>query len=276
MKIGFFITARLKSSRLKRKILLDLNGETALDRVIQRAKLVKGITDIVLCTSTNPQDSELYDYALKHRVKFFAGSEEDVLSRLHNTATYFGFDAFVGITADNPLFSIETSSKLVELYKEKKRDFLFTSGLPIGCATYLINIKALSIANKIKRQSDTEIWGPFINRPDTFSTLELRVNNFGINKEQRITLDYDEDLLLFREIYKNFPSSYVPSLQEVVRLVESNKNILNLNEGKIQLQLDESVLRDIDVTFKENRDVIKEYAKSIDKVLVPQKELIEI
>ena len=43
MKIGFFITARLKSSRLKRKVLLDLNGKTLIDRVIERAKKVNGI-----------------------------------------------------------------------------------------------------------------------------------------------------------------------------------------------------------------------------------------
>jgi len=42
MKIGFFITARLKSSRLKNKILLDLNGKTVLDRIIERCKVVSG------------------------------------------------------------------------------------------------------------------------------------------------------------------------------------------------------------------------------------------
>ena len=40
MKIGFLITARLKSSRLKLKLLKQLNGYTAIERVIQRAKRV--------------------------------------------------------------------------------------------------------------------------------------------------------------------------------------------------------------------------------------------
>ena len=82
MKIGFFITARLKSTRLKRKILLDLNGKSVLDRVIERAKQVKGIDGVVLCTSINPQDSELYKNALSNQIEFFAGSEDDVLISL--------------------------------------------------------------------------------------------------------------------------------------------------------------------------------------------------
>ena len=69
MKTGYFITARLKSSRLKRKILLRMGEQTILDHVIERAKLVHGVDDIVLCTSVNPQDSVLFDYALVSSVK---------------------------------------------------------------------------------------------------------------------------------------------------------------------------------------------------------------
>ena len=42
MKIGFLITARLKSTRLKLKILKPLNGYSVIERVIQRSKEVKG------------------------------------------------------------------------------------------------------------------------------------------------------------------------------------------------------------------------------------------
>ena len=75
MKIGFFITARLKSERLKLKILLDLNGKTVLDRVIERCKSTPGIDDVILCTSRNSQDSLLYDYALKHNIEFDSKTE---------------------------------------------------------------------------------------------------------------------------------------------------------------------------------------------------------
>ena len=58
MKIGFLITARLKSTRLKFKILKNLNGYTVMGKVIQRAKN-KTMYDIVLCTSSLNQDLPL-------------------------------------------------------------------------------------------------------------------------------------------------------------------------------------------------------------------------
>ena len=41
MNIGFLITARLKSKRLKFKILKSLNGYSVIERIIQRAKSKK-------------------------------------------------------------------------------------------------------------------------------------------------------------------------------------------------------------------------------------------
>jgi len=70
MRIGYLITARLKSTRLIKKILLDLNGKSILDRVIKRCQLTKGVDKVVLCTSTNPQDDELSDYAKRNNILF--------------------------------------------------------------------------------------------------------------------------------------------------------------------------------------------------------------
>ena len=92
MKIGFFITARLKSTRLKRKILLDLNGKTVLERVIERCKAVKGVGGVVLCTSNNQDDRELKQFATSENIQFFEGSEEDVLQRLLDAAKKYHYD----------------------------------------------------------------------------------------------------------------------------------------------------------------------------------------
>ena len=65
MNIGFLITARLKSTRLKFKILKPLNGYSVIERVIQRAKQIKLCNDIVLCTSCLSQDLPLVTIAEK-------------------------------------------------------------------------------------------------------------------------------------------------------------------------------------------------------------------
>ena len=68
MNIGFLITARLKSTRLKYKVLKDLNGYSVIERVIQRAKKVKGCNDIVLCTSYLSQDIPLVRSSIKNDI----------------------------------------------------------------------------------------------------------------------------------------------------------------------------------------------------------------
>ncbi len=269
MKIGFFITARLKSSRLKQKILLDLNGKTVLDRVIERAKQVKGIDGIVLCTSINTQDSILYNNALSNKIQFYAGSEDDVLERLLCAAKYYGYDAFVSITADNPLFSIYTSGLLVDMYKKEQHDFINTKGLPIGCGTYMLDVKALEVVNFMKQQSDTEIWGPFINRPDFFNVAELQVENALFDEKQRITLDYPEDYKFFRTIYKSFKTEDVPSLVDVLDILKNKPEIRLINSDKIQLGVPEEIMKKINTEFENNKKKAIGFAKEIDKTLIP-------
>ena len=118
MKTSFLITARLKSTRLKNKVLLPLNGFTVIERIIQRAKNILESSNIVLCTSTADQDLPLIDYAQKCSIKYFRGQPDDVLQRLLDAAELFGFDYFIGITADNPLFSIYHANVIKEMFEQ--------------------------------------------------------------------------------------------------------------------------------------------------------------
>ena len=267
MKIGFFITARLKSSRLKQKILLDLNGKSVLDRVIERAKKVVGVDGVVLCTSTNPQDSVLYNNALSNQIQFYAGSEDDVLKRLLGAAKYYGYDAFVSITADNPLFSIYTSSLLVDMYKKEQRDFINTKGLPIGCGTYLLDVKALEVVNYMKKQSDTEIWGPFINRPELFNVVDLAVENSPYDERIRITLDYIEDYKFIKNIYSNYNSNDIPDLSEVLDLLNKIPELLDINKMHKQLMPTKEQLALIEDQFNLEKDNAINFALNINKIL---------
>lgn len=265
MKIGFFITARLKSERLVQKILLDLNGKSILDRVIERAKSVVGIDGVVLCTSTNPQDSVLYSNAQSNQIQFYPGSEDDVLKRLLDAAMYYGYDAFVSITADNPLFSIHTSNILVDMYKRDQFDLINTKGLPMGCNTNLIDVKTLQIVNFIKQQSDTEIWGPFINRPDFFNVADLNVMNSPIKDSTRITIDYAEDYNFIRQIYKHYAINAIPDLSEVLNLLSDNKELLSINAKHKQKLPTEQELEILDRQFNAGKKSAVDFARSIEK-----------
>jgi len=275
MKIGFFITARLKSSRLKQKILLDLNGKSILQRVIDRCLATEGIDDVVLCTSTNPQDSILYDYALNNRIKFWAGDEVDVLKRLLNASEYYGFDAFLNITADNPLFSITISNFLVSMHKKSKFDFIFTKGLPIGCYPYFLRTDALKVVCFMKKQADTEIWGPFVNRSDFFNIGELIVKNSIFKEEKRLTCDYPEDYEFLKTLYKSFDSEYIIRLTEIFNILTEKPEIWKINENRIQRSVSKERISDINKQFDSYKKSGLAYAKKNLIRLIPKRTKIE-
>lgn len=275
MKIGFFITARLKSSRLKHKILLDLNGKSVLDRVIERCKTTAGVDGVVLCTSTNPQDAVLYQKALNHKIQFYPGSEDDVLDRLLSAAEYYGYDAFASITADNPLFPVYLSQLLIDNYKKNKPDFTFIKNVPVGFAPYFLDTKALKVANYMKNESDTEIWGPFVNRPDFFNIAEIHVKNSPFNEEKRLTCDYVEDYQLFQNIYRHL-NSHLPNMFEVFRLLKEKPELWQINECHKQLRLSGELIDKINTAFDNMSEKGKTYALENDKLLKPGLNKIEI
>ena len=265
MKIGFLITARLKSTRLPLKIIKDLNGKTVIERIIDRAKEIKDISEIVLCTSTNPQDKPLVDIAKENDIYYFNGDEEDVLKRLFDAAKIFDLDYFLGITADNPLITIHYSNLIADEIKRNHDDFIKLDGLPFGAATYGMKVKALELVCKIKTIVDTEIWGSLIDRPEIFDVQTIKVEGKLNRPELRFTLDYEEDYELINNIYSNVPFKKVLNLYNVIDYLDKNPEIAKINQNCVQLDLDEAVKNEIDRIYLERFDEIKKIKSEIYK-----------
>jgi len=263
MKIGFLVTARLKSERLPLKIIKDLNGKTVIERLIDRIKEIKDIADIVLCTSTNSQDKPLVDIARKNNIYYFNGYEKDVLKRLLDAAKFFNLDYFLGITADNPLITIRYSNLIVDEIKTNKYDFIKLEGLPLGVATYGMKVKALEVVCKIKSIIDTEIWGYLIDRSEIFDIKTIKITDKLNRPELRLTLDYEEDYELIRNIYSNISFKKVLNLYNVIDYLDKNSEIAKINQNYVQLDLDEKVKEEIDKYYKKNLEEIRKIREKI-------------
>lgn len=264
MKIGFLITARLKSSRLKMKLLKPLNGYTVIERVIQRAKKVKGCSEIVLCTSALNQDLPLVKTAIDNKIFYYNGNAEDVLQRLLEASKLFNLDYFVGITADNPLFSIHHANIIADTIRsDKSIDFVYTTGMPIGVNIYGINTKALKTVCNVKKEIDTEIWGYLINRPEIFNVKEIAVKKKYRFEKSRITLDEINDYKFLSKIYKAFPKDRVLNILEVYKFLLTNPKINSINDNVIQRDLDKKIKKRITKFYLDNRKRILNIKKKI-------------
>jgi len=264
MKIGFLITARLKSSRLKFKILKPLNGYSVVERIIQRAKQVKECSDIVLCTSKLKQDLPLTRIAKINNIYYYNGSEEDVLQRLLDAAKLFEMDYFIGITADNPLFSIFHANFISDIIRsDNSLDFIYTTGLPVGANIYAIKTKALQTVCSVKKEINTEIWGYLVNRPEIFNIKQIKVDKEYQRENYRMTLDEINDYKFFNEVYNLFPKNSVIDLLDVYQLLKKNPKIASINKNVVQRDLDEDVKKRISHFYKKNKDKILSLKNSI-------------
>ena len=101
--ISAIIQARMTSTRLPGKVLMPLDGQPALKRMIERVRSAKLLDDVIVATTVNDTDNPIIELCDSMGVKYFRGSEDDVVGRVLETAKHWGVSTIVELTGDCPL-----------------------------------------------------------------------------------------------------------------------------------------------------------------------------
>ena len=131
-KVIACVAVRMKSNRLFQKAFADINGQPMLLRLISRLKKSIHLDGIVICTSSNPDDDVLLQFANQVGVNAIAGSEDDVLQRFIAAADKYGAGSIVRVTADNPFTCPVTIDRMIIHHLATHADYTRTNGLPFG------------------------------------------------------------------------------------------------------------------------------------------------
>jgi len=233
MKVGFIITGRMKSTRLKKKLTLKILDREIIAWMIDRAKLYFKDSEIVIATSNNSQDDILEDIAIRENIKIFRGHEEDVVLRLYNAALENDFDYFINITADCPLFGFDYIKDIVGIHETKNADLVTSLDFPHGIFTYGIKTSAFAKVIQLKSTEQTEVWGDyFYKNPDKFNVEKLDAPKRQQRKNYRLTLDYPEDFAFFEAVYSHFgKNTYKISSDDIVKYLDNNPAVVNINSN---------------------------------------------
>lgn len=237
MKVGFIITARLKSTRLPKKVLLDLGGKHVIIQMIDRIKRASQIDQIIVATSTHPQDDELVLLLDQYNIASYRGHESDVLDRLHRTASFYDLDYIVNVTADCPLVDPQYIDRVVDFYRQAKDkpDLITCFDLPHGMYSYGIKPSALEKVLEIKQSDDTEVWGKYFTDLDCFHTHQLKINPTDRSR-LRLTLDYPEDYEMLKALYAGFDNNMSSaSVVDVIQYCNSHPDLIAINNACDQL-----------------------------------------
>lgn len=228
MKVSFFITARLKSTRLPLKLLKRLGGQTVFEHVVDRARSVKGVDSVIVCTSHHPQDLPLVQMSMSKEVFCFQGDERDVLRRLVTAARAHSVDYLLCITADNPLFSIFHAERLADIARREDADYYSVAGLPLGAAPYVVKRQALELVDGIKEEAETEYWPEYLKNKQIFRHYVLDAEP-EYRMDVRLTLDYAEDFKLISTIYHRHTGQLPIDLLAALEWMRLNPAWLEVN-----------------------------------------------
>lgn len=189
--------ARLGSTRLPGKVLFNLSGKPVLRWTYDALKRAHGIDEIVIATSTLPQDDAIAQYCALNNMNCFRGSEKDVLERFYQCAVAYGAQVILRLTCDCPFIDSNVVSEVIRL--RQMRDAAYASnidpptypdGLDIECFTFGALFAAYQEAT---RPSDRDCVTQYILRNrDRFPAANLTCPLPGLEKE-RWVLDTKED-----------------------------------------------------------------------------------
>ena len=232
MNSAIFISVRTKSTRLPKKALLTIKGKTLVEHLIDRLKLAKLPDLIVLCTSTNSDDTILVDIAKKNGIEYFRGSEDDVLYRYLKAAEKFNVDFAIIALGDAVFCDSDYIDKTIELFKKTNADFIKIPDLPLGAFTYGLKVEVIRKVCKMKAQSDTEVWGGYFMEPGIFDVRNLKVEDEDLrHPEIRLTIDYPEDFELVKEIFDRlYQEGKIFRLKEVMQLLKKHPELMEINK----------------------------------------------
>jgi len=248
-RICALIAVRMKSKRLPRKALLDIEGWTAIERMVNNLKPSKLIDEIILATSTNEQDDPLEELAKGKRIPFFRGDEDNVIKRFIDAAEGFNADIVVRATGDCPLISYEIADYLVGGHLEKGADYTGTEieKVPVGTFSEVITLSALKklAGSSLDLNYSEYMTYYFRNNPDIFLINIMEAPGKYTRPDYRMTLDYPEDLEFFRKIFRKFnPGSKAIPLEKTISFLDRHPEIVSIN-------------KDVSLKWRDDKELIK-------------------
>jgi len=246
MEITGIIQARMGSTRLPGKVLADIEGRPALGIQIERLKYCRHLDRLIIASTTASQDDAIERLAEEYGLLCFRGSEEDVLDRYYQAATFYHVKHICRLTSDCPLIDPKVVDRLGEYYKEHLGQYVYV-------ASGATHPEGSSSAEFFSYQILQQVWREAINpvdrehvtyflrtRPERFSLYLLECEmDLG---RYRVTLDEPEDLEVVRKIVSTLGYGPKTDIDRITAFLATHPEIHDINKEIIR---NEGLLRSI-------------------------------
>jgi len=237
VKTVAIVQARMGSSRLPGKVLMDLGGQPVLARVVQRVGRSALAQEIIVATTVSEKDDAVVAECDRIKVHCFRGSEHDVLDRYYKCAQHSAADTVVRITADCPLIDPELVDMTIRVFLQNSCDYASNALVltyPRGLDVEVFTMAALArVWREATHRYEREHVTPYVcEHPELFRLVSVKADdNYS---QYRWTLDTLEDLELLRTIYATFGDRDDFGWRDVLRLMQLQPQLAQINAHIVQ------------------------------------------
>ena len=238
-RVGVALIARLKSQRLKNKVLLPFVRNSIIEDLFTRLRTSKSVTHIKLTTSNLPEDQELITkIGIENS---FVGHPLSVIDRMLSFVRNEKVGGVFRVTGDNPLTDVKLMELMVEMMQDNQLDYVRVNNVPFGVSAELFSSAYLwKLYLKMRNPLVSEYLSWFVLNDEgakrgciNFLPDDKRVSlvNLSIDYQE----DYDRVMKLLNRINKADPCEI--NLRHIVEnldlsdLMDTEKTI-KLPEGK--------------------------------------------
>ncbi len=266
-RVVAIVQARMGSSRLPGKVLLDIVGRPMLDLVVTRAERANTVEQVVVATTAEGADDPIAAFCERRGIQCYRGSQFDVLDRYYRAARASQADIIVRITADcpaiDPLLIDDVVRTLTHEASQPTAGSGANPGLGLSFAanrlpppwsrTYPIGLDVEACTSVVLERAWREATEPqqrehvmpFLYEGVSFESVKpgLRVGRtprgfivglLDCSRElghYRWTVDTAEDLEFIRQVFQRFAGRDDFSWNEILSLVGEHPELMQINAG---------------------------------------------
>lgn len=204
-RLAIIVFARMSSSRLPGKVLMDFGGRPLLAHIIARAKALEQA--VIVATSEGTEDDPVAEAAQRHGAHVFRGPLDNVLQRAVDCAHAHGLDAFARLCGDRPYFPVEqmrdglaqmqaalAEGRPLDLATNHLTDSHLPHSPPPGLSTEVVRVAALEhvLADDPDARHREHLTSGLYDDVDAYAMAPITCD-FTATRRHRFAVDTAED-----------------------------------------------------------------------------------
>jgi spore coat polysaccharide biosynthesis protein SpsF len=226
------LACRNTGSRLYGKPLQRINDrDTILDQIIHAIRSFSIIDEIVLGISEGVANLPFIDVAHAHGVSYILGDPQDVLMRLIQCGRAGRATDVFRVTTECPWFAYNMLPDLWRTHVENGNDITVCDHLPEGLSFEIYTLDALERAHQHGTSRDRSEFCSNYPRthPEEFKVQVFLPPESWRRMDLRVTVDYPEDLIIAREIARQFADKMpLVGTEDIVHYLDARADLRTL------------------------------------------------